>query len=157
MPDAVDRRRRRTTRAQRWFVNPIMRLAIGAGLLSSAYALVETTGRRSGRRRVTPVGYQLDGDTVWLVAEHGRASAYIMNLLADPQVRVRVRRRWRSGVAHVLDDDDGLARRRAIDQGNGPLGRLDGKTFRRHATDPLTVRIDLSPASETFVSWPQHL
>jgi deazaflavin-dependent oxidoreductase (nitroreductase family) len=131
---------------QKRFVNPVMRRLIRWGLHPSLYALVETTGRRSGRARTTPVGYGLHGDTCWVVAEHGRHSDFVKNLLVEPRVRVRMGRRWRTGVARVMPDDDALdRRRRMIDEPNGRRGRRDGAHFTKNATDPLTVRIDLDP------------
>lgn len=106
------------------------------------YALVETTGRRSGQPRLTPVAGSLDGNTYWLVAEHG-AAAYVKNLTAEPRVRVLLVRKWRSGMAACLSDDDAVARREWIDKRNGIAGQLDGIVFRAFASTPLTVRIDL--------------
>jgi deazaflavin-dependent oxidoreductase (nitroreductase family) len=97
-------------------------------------ALLETTGRRSGRPRVTPLGARQDGDTVWIVAEHGRRANYVRNIEADPRVRVRVGGRWRTGAATVLPDDD--PRRRLRLTPNDLMVRLVG-------TDLLTIRIDL--------------
>lgn len=53
-------------------------------------AMLETTGRRSGQPRRTPVGYVRNADgTVWLGA--GRAEAqWPRNLLANPRCRVRI-------------------------------------------------------------------
>src|ERR687886_1520932 len=67
-------------------------------------AILETTGRRSGRPRHTPVGNGLakGTNTFWLVAEYGRRAQYVRNIEADPRVRVRIGRRWRTGTAHVL-------------------------------------------------------
>jgi deazaflavin-dependent oxidoreductase (nitroreductase family) len=86
----------------------IDRLIIGAlrlGIGARGTALLETTGRRTGRRRVTPVTNGLDGDRFWIVSEHGPRSSYVRNLVADPEVRVRIGRRWRRGQARVVDDD----------------------------------------------------
>jgi hypothetical protein len=92
---------------------------------------------------MTPVGGQLDGDTYWLVAEHGRRCGYVANLASNPTCRVKIGRSWRSGTATLLPDDDGLARRAALDRANGWVGRLDGMVFRAGAITPITVRIDL--------------
>ena len=70
-----------------------------------------------------PVGRALEGDTLWIVAEHGRKAAYVGNLEADPRVRVRVGRRWRTGTAHVLAGDDWRERQRRMptaQRGGGP-------------------------------------
>ncbi len=113
------------------------------GLTTRAFALIETTGRISGLPRQTPVGIGLEGSTAWLVAEHGTGCDYVKNLQAQHRVRVLVRRRWHSGTASIVEDDDGFARRRAIDAANGLAGRLDGVLFRVASSTPCTVRIDL--------------
>jgi len=120
-----------------------MRLALRAGIAPRSFALVETVGNKTGKRRLTPIGNGLQGDTFWLVSELGLRSAYVRNLLAEPRVRVKVGRRWFTGTATVVSDDDGWARREDIDRRNGLMGRLDGKIFRASATDPVTIRIDL--------------
>ena len=129
---------------EKYAINPLMRSALRAGIVPRAFALLETTGRRSGQRRLTPVGNGLDGDTFWLVSEHGLRSDYVRNLLANPSVRVKVGRRWRSGTASVVEADDGLARRKHLDRANGVVGRVDGAIFRASASSPVTVRIDLT-------------
>jgi len=133
-------------RAQHWaekhLFNPSMRFWVRRGLAPGCYVLLETTGRRTGMRRETPVAGSLDGDTYWLVAEHGGA-AYVRNLAAQPRVRVLLRRQWRSGTATCLPDDDALVRRAWIDRRNGLAGWFDSLWFRGFSSAPLTVRIDL--------------
>jgi hypothetical protein len=51
--------------------NRLIRVAVRAGLAPGAFALLETTGLRTGLARHTPVGNGLDRDTFWLVAAHG--------------------------------------------------------------------------------------
>jgi len=102
------------------------------------WALLETTGRKTGKPRRNPVGNGLDGDTFWIVSEHGHNAAYVRNIKANPNVRLRVGGRWRNGVAHVLEDDDARARQRTLSQFNAAFVRLMG-------TDLLTVRVDLDP------------
>jgi hypothetical protein len=82
-------------------------------------------------------------DTFWLVSEHGEGCDYVKNLIAEPKVRVKVRRRWRTGRASIVADDDGDRRRRALDKDNGIIGRVDGVIFRAAASNTLTIRIDL--------------
>lgn len=124
-------------------VNPLVRGALRLGIAPRAFALLKTTGRRSGMPRLTPVGNGLDGSTFWLVSEHGSGCDHVRNLLADPHVRVKVGRRWYSGSASVVADDDALVRRRALDRANGVIGRADGVVFRAAASEPVTIRIDL--------------
>jgi deazaflavin-dependent oxidoreductase (nitroreductase family) len=110
-----------------------------------ALALLETTGRRSGLPRHTPVGNGLAGDTFWIVAVHGEQADFVRNIRAQPAVRVKVRGSWRNGSATVLPDDDTDARLRAHPY------QWDAAIARRMATSPVTVRIDLQPeASATL-------
>jgi deazaflavin-dependent oxidoreductase (nitroreductase family) len=74
--------------------------------LKAELVLVETTGRRSGRRRRNVVGMHVEGDVGWVVAEQGLHAGYVRNLEADPEVRVRIRRRWRPARGRIVEDDD---------------------------------------------------
>lgn len=143
----VDRsvKRRLSRRLEKYVLNPQVRLGLRLGLAPPNFALLETTGRRTGKRRLTPVGNGLEQDTFWLIAEHGEGCNYVQNLLAQPRIRVKTRQGWRDGVAVPLLDDDSWARRRRLDAANGLSGRVDGRIFRATATTPLTIRIDLDP------------
>ena len=72
-------------------INPLMVALIERGLGPPTYALVETIGRRTGRRRLVPVANGLDGDTFWLIAALGDQAAYARKIRANPKVRVRAR------------------------------------------------------------------
>jgi deazaflavin-dependent oxidoreductase (nitroreductase family) len=138
------RQSRRLQRAiEKYVSNPGMRLALRAGVAPRSFALLETTGNKTGRRRLTPIGNGLAGDTFWLVSELGLRSGYARNLQANPRVRIKIKRRWYDGDATILPDDDGWGRRQQIDRNNGLMGRVDGKIFRASATDPVTIRIEL--------------
>ena len=117
--------------------NRLMRAALRAGIAPRAFALLETTGRRSGLPRHTPVGNGLDGDVFWLIAAHGTQADYVRNLQADPRVRVKTGRAWRPGNAVLLPGDDTRARSRNLPhQWDAAIGRL-------MASAPLTIRIEL--------------
>lgn len=133
---------------QKYLANPVVRASLRLGAAPPGYALLETTGRKSGQPRRTPVGDGRVGDTFWIVTEHGRRAAYVRNVEADPRVRVLVREglrmRWRTGTAHVLADDDPRERQRWL--GRQRLGaRLNAVAVRAMGTELLTVRIDLDP------------
>lgn len=115
---------------QKNVANPVMRRL-------PFQTLLETTGRVSGQPRRTPLGGKLIGDQFWFVSEFGERSQYIRNIKADPHVRVRLRGRWHSGVAHLLPEDDPHARLRELPQFNS----FGVRTF---GTELLTVRVDLS-------------
>jgi deazaflavin-dependent oxidoreductase (nitroreductase family) len=128
-------KRRITNAAARYVANPIVERIAG---FVPWWALLETTGRASGKPRRNPVGNGLQGDSFWIVAEHGHDAGYVKNLKANPRVRVRVEGRWRSGTAHVMPDDDPVERQKQLRSLNAAMVRAVG-------TDLLTIRIDLDP------------
>lgn len=123
-----------TNTIARYGVNPVVSLIAG---YVPWWALLETRGRRSGRPVRNPVGNGLDGNAFWIVAEHGKQAGYVKNIKADPNVRLRVGGRWRSGVAHVLAEDDARERQRR-------MRRFNAIFVRMMSTDLLTIRIDLN-------------
>ncbi len=138
----MDKRRISTSVGTR-VVNPLVRWALRHGLAPGSYAILETTGRRSGLPRRTPVGHVVEGDTVWIVAEHGPRAAYVHNIRATPRVRIELRDGWRGGTARVVEQDDPRARLRRMGL------RLNALVVRLMGTDLLSVRIDLDPPGGT--------
>jgi len=139
-------KRRLVHALQKYLLNPPIKLFMRMGLAPPGYALLETTGRRSGKPRTTPVGNGLVGDTFWIVTEHGRSAGYVRNLMAEPRVRLKLRSGlsfgWRTGTARVLEDDDPRERQRMLARRH--LGRrLNAFVVRALGTEQLTVRIDL--------------
>jgi deazaflavin-dependent oxidoreductase (nitroreductase family) len=100
-------------------------------------ALLETTGRRSGLPRRTPVGGRISNGSFWLVSNHGRRSHYVKNLATNPKVRLLHRGRWYTGTAHILDDDDARYRLKQ-------LPRVPSFFVRLLGTNLTTIRIDLN-------------
>jgi deazaflavin-dependent oxidoreductase (nitroreductase family) len=137
--DGAVLKRRASKFASVRLLNPVMVRLLEAGVLPRGWALLETTGRRSGQPRRVPVGDGLRGDTFWIVAEHGRHADYVRNIEREPRVRVKARGRWRTGTAHVLADEDPKALLRALKRPLNDAGLLV------MATEPLVVRIDLEP------------
>jgi deazaflavin-dependent oxidoreductase (nitroreductase family) len=130
---------------QEQVINPIVKLAWDLGIPIPGDALLETTGRRTGRPRRTPVCDGLDGEIFWLVAQLGRRADWMRNIEANPRVRVKIsgwRTSWRTGIAHILDDDDPHERLRILGRAN-LARRLCVCTSMAMSTTPLTVRIDL--------------
>jgi deazaflavin-dependent oxidoreductase (nitroreductase family) len=135
----VDKRRVSTFISSRLF-NPVVKAASNAGIPLPSLVILETTGRKSGQPRRTPVGKAIEGDTLWIVAEHGRRAGYVRNLEANPRVRVKVGRRWREGTARTLPDDDPRERQRRMPNKLNSLG------VRAMGSDLLTIRVDLDRA-----------
>jgi len=128
MSGTGDRKRQFVHRVQRFVVNPIGR--------QLPVTMLETTGRKSGQPRRTAIGGKLVSNQYWMVSEHGDHSDYVRNIKANPAVRLRVGGQWRSGVAHLLPEDDPWERLRH-------LPRLNSTGVRVMGTDLLTVRVDL--------------
>jgi deazaflavin-dependent oxidoreductase (nitroreductase family) len=131
---------------QRWTINPLMRALLAVGLNPLGLAILETTGRASGRPRRTPVGNGRKGNSFWIIAEHGMRAGYVRNIQHDPRVRVRLRVGWRyrwvPGVATILPEDDPLARQRRIIRWH-PLRTLNAINVRVLGADLLTVHVQL--------------
>jgi deazaflavin-dependent oxidoreductase (nitroreductase family) len=127
----------------RYTANPMMRGLFKLGITPPGMALVETIGRRSGTVRHTPVAYTPgDDDMLWLIAQHGEHAGWVRNFQASPQIRVRLGRRWRTGTAELLPDDDVKARIRTFS--DSAVGRaVTAATFRALESQPVTVRIQL--------------
>lgn len=134
--------------AERNIINRAMRTLIERGLAPNAFAVLETTGRRTSEPHRTPVGNGLLGDAFWVIAERGTRADYVRNLQQQPRVRVLVDGQWHTGTATVLPDDDVGERVQAILAGHPDLARrLDAKlldlSVAVYGSSPLTVRIDL--------------
>jgi deazaflavin-dependent oxidoreductase (nitroreductase family) len=138
--------------------NRLVRVLFSVGLAPPTYALLETTGRRTGLPRQVPVANGLDGDTFWLIAGLGEQAQYMRNIKANQMVRIKarpprlrdgLRMQWRSGAARSIPDDDARERHHGLGRGR-PGYRLDGILLRRLAAGGpgmLTVRIDLDPSA----------
>jgi deazaflavin-dependent oxidoreductase (nitroreductase family) len=123
-------------------IDRVARAAVRVGLGRRSTALIETTGRSSGKSRVTPVTNGLDGDVFWIVTEHGHKANYVRNIEANPRVRVNAGRGWRTGTARIVDDDP-EARLAQIVALN-PRARSNADIVRNTGTENLVIRIDLA-------------
>jgi deazaflavin-dependent oxidoreductase (nitroreductase family) len=122
----------RVVRAYQRLAMPLFRSSAG---FVPGFGVVETTGRRTGLPRRTPVGGHRKDGSFWLVAGIGRGTFYVRNIEANPRVRVKHLGRWRSGTAHLCPDDDARKRMFRVNPVNGVFLWLAGG-------DGLTVRID---------------
>ena len=118
-------------------VNPVVRTLLRLGVPGTGTALLETTGRRSGRPRRVPVGNGLRGATFWIVTEHGWSADYVKNIQHDPRVRVKVGRRWYAGRASILPEEDPAMRMKMLGR------RMNDAVVRLVGTEHLVIRIDL--------------
>ncbi|NNH68496.1 nitroreductase family deazaflavin-dependent oxidoreductase [Nocardia uniformis] len=134
-------------------IHPLVVTALKWGIAPPTFALLETTGRRTGHKRVVPVANGLQGNTFWLISGRGKSAGYVHNIVANPRVRIKVaparlrdgvRSTWRSGTARLLPDDNARDRHRRLGRGR-PGYRLDGLALKGLAAggEMLTIRIDL--------------
>lgn len=128
----------------RFTLNPLVRGMFKIGITPPKMALVETVGRRTGAVRRTPVVCKREGQTLWLVAQHGAHAGWVRNFQAKPEVRVRLGRRWLEGMAELALEDDAKARIRTTLASNWLDRMMTVATFRALESQPASVRIELT-------------
>ncbi len=131
---------------QKYLFNPPIKLLFAIGVVPPGYALLETTGRRTGKARRTPVGNGRVGAQFWIVAEHGQKAGYVRNIAVSSRVRLKLRdglrARWYRGTANLLTEDDPRERQRWL-ANQLPGSVSNAAAVRFFGTQLLTVRIDL--------------
>ena len=129
--------------------NPLTTMPLGARLLSASqllwfsllpptgYGVLTTTGRKSGKPRRKCVRAVRHNDTVYLVSLRGPYSAWMRNIRAQSQVKLRLERRTFEGRARPLTDDAErtLARELYCRQLSG-FERLEYRMHRRGKPTP---------------------
>ena len=104
--------------ANRYAMVPFHRAGLAAWLgnpLTGWQLLLTTTGRRSGLRRPTPLGYLVADGAVWVLAGYGPSTLWYRNLVANPEVEVLLPARL-PFAAHANDTLDPAVRARIIPQ-----------------------------------------
>jgi len=67
---------------------------VGGSVFGAPVLLLSTVGRRTGRKRTTPLLYIQDGDNLVVVASNGgreKNPAWFMNIKQDPRTEVQIR------------------------------------------------------------------
>jgi deazaflavin-dependent oxidoreductase (nitroreductase family) len=84
--------------------------AVGLGPIVGRFVLLlTTTGRRSGKKRVTPLQYEKIGEDYYLGAARGVKADWVRNIQSNPQVEIRVGARQFQGTAEVVTDPSKFA------------------------------------------------
>lgn len=79
--------------------------AIGLGpLIGRIILLLTTTGRKSGKKRVTPLQYEMIGDDYYVGAARGVKADWVRNIQSNPRVEVHVGAQHFQGTAEVVTD-----------------------------------------------------
>ena len=102
--------------ANRYAIVPFHRAGLAAWMgnpLTGWQLLLTTTGRRSGLRRPTPLGYLVADGAAWVLAGYGPSTLWYRNLLADPGVEVLLPARP-PFAAHATEIVDPAVRARII-------------------------------------------
>jgi deazaflavin-dependent oxidoreductase (nitroreductase family) len=114
--------------------NTITNAAIIAGIPRPPYTrknalVIETVGRRTGKRRRIPVGYLDDDGRILVVVEDGAASNWVRNALAQGgHLRIHLRGQWRLAKLRMLDAEPEAHLRR--------MNRIHAGLVRSHSTTP---------------------
>jgi deazaflavin-dependent oxidoreductase (nitroreductase family) len=115
--------------------NPFVRSPRGGRVLSAlqlpfftllppgGFGVLTTTGRRTGKARRKCVRAIRRQDHAYLVSIGGERAAWVMNVRANPSVRLRIRGGTFSGVARELHDPAELER--AMEAYCGTVNRFD--------------------------------
>lgn len=113
-------------RAHGW-VYRVSKGRLGHGIFGAPVLLLHTTGRKTGRRRSTPLVYGTDKGRLVVVASNrgaDQAPHWLRNLQANPDVEISIARHKASGRAHIIEPGD---------TGFDPLWRLmDEVNFGRY-------------------------
>jgi deazaflavin-dependent oxidoreductase (nitroreductase family) len=82
---------------------------IGGNFFGTPILLLTTSGRKTGRKRTTPLTYTQDGDSYIVIASNGGSAAHPqwwLNLREDPEAEVQVMDRTRRVVAREAEDGE---------------------------------------------------
>ena len=119
--------------------NALTNLSLIAGVPRPPYnrgnaLIVETRGRRSGKRRRLPVGYLDDGGRIIVVVEDGARAQWVQNALADGgRLRIFLRGAWRQARLKVLDADPEIYLER--------MSRVHAAFVRHEASTPGVIEL----------------
>ena len=119
--------------------NAITTFALLVGIPRPPYTrenalIVETVGRRSGKRRRLPVGFLDDGGRIIVVVEDGSRAQWVRNALANEgRLRIHLRGAWRPARLRILDGDPESYLRR--------MSRVHAAFVRLESSTPAVVEI----------------
>jgi deazaflavin-dependent oxidoreductase (nitroreductase family) len=91
------------------FMLLMWRLGMGAWInawpeVGGRIMVIRHIGRKTGRRRYTPVNYTIADGEIYCTAGFGSASDWYRNILAHPEVEVWLPDGWWAGVAEEVSD-----------------------------------------------------
>ena len=130
---------------------------LGRRIAGMPVLLLTTVGRSSGRLRTVPLTYFEEGDAIVLVASYGgrpQNPAWFENLLANPEVEVRIgRERRRMRARQASHEERARLWPRVIATYDG-YARYQEKTAREIPLAVLSSRIPQLPLGDSPVARP---
>ena len=69
--------------------------------------LITVTGRKTGKKYTTPVGFYREGDTLWIISNRDRT--WWRNVIGGTNVEMRIRGKEVTGFAEVVLDEEAVA------------------------------------------------
>ncbi|MBI5934299.1 MAG: nitroreductase family deazaflavin-dependent oxidoreductase [Chloroflexi bacterium] len=123
------------------------------GILSGGMALITITGRKTGKKYTTPIGYYREGDSLWILTSRDRT--WWKNLQGGAQVELLLKRQPVTAQAEPDLDEKSVEARmyeylRHVPQAAKPMGiRIENgqatpEDISRTAKDRLFVRIKVN-------------
>src|SRR5262249_15312109 len=73
-------------------------------LADEPFVYVTTTGRKTGSPRTIEIWFVSWNGCIYILAEHGRRAQWVMNVSADPRVKVKLGELTFEATARVLDE-----------------------------------------------------
>jgi deazaflavin-dependent oxidoreductase (nitroreductase family) len=115
-------------------------------LAGEPFCYVRTTGRVTGRPHEIEIWFGLRGQTIYMLAGGRERSDWVRNIVARPEVKVRIGEREFAGAGRVLEagtEEDALARRLLLDKYSSTYSG-DLTDWGRTAL-PVAVELDAAP------------
>jgi len=124
--------------------------AIGLGpILGRIILLLTTTGRKSGKRRTTPLQYEEINGILYLGSARGPKADWVRNIAADPHVEVRVKNQHFCGRGELIADPVRIADYMQTRLERHP--RMVGAMMKMHHLPPEPSRAQLEELGKSLV------
>jgi deazaflavin-dependent oxidoreductase (nitroreductase family) len=125
------------------------------GLLSNGMMLLTVTGRQTGKKYTTPVGYYREGEYLWVITSRDRT--WWRNLRGGAEVGLLLKRKPVTAFAEPDMDEESVEARmydyvKHVPQAAKPLGihiengNANAEDIARTAKERLFVKIQVKPA-----------
>jgi deazaflavin-dependent oxidoreductase (nitroreductase family) len=140
---AIERKLQQGFKYLNYFMLLLWRLGLGWMLNSypptfGRYLVITHTGRKSGKRRRTPLNYaEVDGE-LYIVAGFGKKADWYHNIAANPQVEIWLKDGWYAGVAEdISDGPEKVKLMRPVLIGSGFVASLFGLNIKKMSDEEL--------------------